>query len=91
MDTFTTLSIKVIVIGVDFTSKFKFYYVFLSIALFLSSFIILKLAPDVKGHGTEKVIESVNKNNGNMNIVVVPVKLLATFITIIFGGSVGLE
>ncbi|MBV4419297.1 chloride channel protein [Clostridium tyrobutyricum] len=88
---FTTLFIKVIVIGVDFTSKFKFYYIFLPIALFLSSFIILKLAPDAKGHGTEKVIESVNKNNGNMNIVVVPVKLLATFITIIFGGSVGLE
>lgn len=88
---FTTLFIKVIVIGVDFTSKFKFYYIFLPIALFLSSFIILKLAPDAKGHGTEKVIESVNKNNGNMNIIVVPIKLLATFITIIFGGSVGLE
>ncbi|MCH3965940.1 MAG: chloride channel protein [Clostridium sp.] len=88
---FMTLFIKIIVIGVDFTSKFKFYYLFLPLALFLSSFIILKLAPDAKGHGTEKVIESVNKNNGNMNINVVPVKLLTTFITIIFGGSVGLE
>ncbi|MFT8316210.1 MAG: chloride channel protein [Clostridium sp.] len=88
---FTTLFIKIIVIGIDFTSKFKFYYLFLPAAFFLSSFIIIKLAPDAKGHGTEKAIESVNKNNGNMNIVVVPVKLLTTFITIIFGGSVGLE
>ncbi|WP_446898576.1 chloride channel protein [Clostridium sp. LBM24168] len=88
---FITLFIKIIIIGVDFTSRFKFYYLFLPLALFLSSFIILKLAPDAKGHGTEKVIESVNKNNGNMNINVVPVKLLTTFITIIFGGSVGLE
>jgi H+/Cl- antiporter ClcA len=88
---FTTLFIKIIVIGVDFTSKFKFYYLFLPIALFLSSFIIYKFAPDAKGHGTEKAIESVNKNNGNMKLAVVPVKLLTTFITIIFGGSVGLE
>ncbi|UZW15179.1 chloride channel protein [Clostridium pasteurianum] len=88
---FTTVFIKIIVIGVDFTSKFKFYYLFLPIALFLSSFIIHKFAPDAKGHGTEKAIESVNKNNGNMKIAVVPVKLLTTFITIIFGGSVGLE
>ena len=88
---FTTLFIKIIVIGVDFTSNFKFYYLFLPAALFLSSFIISKLAPDAKGHGTEKAIESVNKNKGNMKLAVVPVKLLTTFITVIFGGSVGLE
>ncbi|WP_242851256.1 chloride channel protein [Clostridium sp. DMHC 10] len=77
--------------SVKFTSQFQYYYLFLPLALFLSSFIIIKLAPDAKGHGTEKAIESVNRNKGNMKIAVVPVKLLTTFITIIFGGSVGLE
>lgn len=88
---FTTLFVKTIEISVDFIIKFKFYYLFIPAALFLSNFIINKLAPDAKGHGTEKAIESVNKNNGNMKIAVVPVKLLTTFITIISGGSVGLE
>lgn len=88
---FTTIFIKLINIGVKFTTQFQYYYLFLPIALFLSSFIIIKLAPDAKGHGTEKAIESVNRNHGNMKIAVVPVKLLTTFITIIFGGSVGLE
>ncbi|MCD2348565.1 chloride channel protein [Clostridium guangxiense] len=88
---FTTIFIKLINIGVKFTSQFQYYYLFLPLALFLSSFIIIKLAPDAKGHGTEKAIESVNRNKGNMKIAVVPVKLLTTFITIIFGGSVGLE
>lgn len=88
---FTTIFIKLINIGVKFTTQFQYYYLFLPVALFLSSFIIIKLAPDAKGHGTEKAIESVNRNNGNMKIAVVPVKLFTTFITIIFGGSVGLE
>lgn len=88
---FTTIFIKLINIGVKFTTQFQYYYLLLPIALFLSSFIIIKLAPDAKGHGTEKAIESVNRNQGNMKIAVVPVKLLTTFITIIFGGSVGLE
>lgn len=88
---FTTIFIKLIGIGVKFTTQFQYYYLLLPIALFLSSFIIIKLAPDAKGHGTEKAIESVNRNQGNMKIAVVPVKLLTTFITIIFGGSVGLE
>jgi len=88
---FTTIFIKLINIGVKFTTQFQYYYLLLPIALFLSSFIIITLAPDAKGHGTEKAIESVNRNEGNMKIAVVPVKLLTTFITIIFGGSVGLE
>lgn len=88
---FTTVFIKLINIGVKYTTQFQYYYLLLPMALFLSSFIIIKLAPDAKGHGTEKAIESVNRNQGNMKIAVVPVKLLTTFITIIFGGSVGLE
>lgn len=89
--TFTTYFIKVVHLGVDYVGKINNYYLFLPIALFLSSFIIIKLAPAAKGHGTEKAIEAIHKKKGNIDIKVVPVKLLTTFITVIFGGSVGLE
>ncbi|MCR3759554.1 chloride channel protein [Clostridium felsineum] len=86
----TTEFVKLINITIGFTFKFRYYYLFLPIGLFLSNFII-NLLPEAKGHGTEKAIKSVNENKGNMDIKVVPIKLLTTLITIIFGGSVGLE
>jgi H+/Cl- antiporter ClcA len=49
------------------------------------------LAPDAEGHGTEKVIEAIHKHSGRIKAIVVPVKLVATVITIAAGGSVGKE
>lgn len=89
--TITSLFIKLIGIGSRYTARWHYYYLLLPAGLFLSSYIINKFAPDAKGHGTEKAIEAVNEKSGNMDIKVVPVKLITTFITIIFGGSVGLE
>lgn len=85
------LFMKAVSYGVKYVSAINYYYLFLPIALFLSSFLILKLAPEAKGHGTEKAIEAVHKHSGRSNFKVVPVKLISTLITIIFGGSVGLE
>lgn len=82
---------KLVSYGVRYVSGIKYYYLFLPLALFLSSFIIIKFAPDAKGHGTEKAIEAVHKNAGRSDFKVVPVKLISTLITIIFGGSVGME
>jgi H+/Cl- antiporter ClcA len=87
----TSLFIKLIDYGCSITCKYNNYFLLLPLALFLSSFIIIKLAPDAKGHGTEKAIEAVNMKEGKMNIKVVPVKIITTFITIVFGGSVGEE
>ncbi|WP_129600382.1 chloride channel protein [Anaerophilus nitritogenes] len=87
----TAMFIKIVDISTKFSYGFKYYYVFIPFGLFLSSFIVLKLAPDAKGHGTEKAIEAINKNNGRMNVKVAPIKLLTTVITLVFGGSVGLE
>ncbi|WP_027624356.1 chloride channel protein [Clostridium lundense] len=87
----TAVFIKLVGTASSFTHRYKYYYLFMPLAFFLSSYIVLKLAPEAKGHGTEKAIEAVNKNSGKMNIKVVPVKLLTTLITIIFGGSVGME
>ena len=69
---------------------FEYYYT-LPFALVLTVFIVKKFAPSAEGHGTEKVIEAVHKKSGKINFLVIPVKLLATVITIFAGGSVGKE
>jgi H+/Cl- antiporter ClcA len=67
------------------------YYYTLPFALAFTVIIVKKFAPSAQGHGTEKVIEAIHKNSGKIDIKVVPVKLLATVITIFSGGSVGKE
>ena len=67
------------------------YYYLLPFAFMLSVWIIKTFAPNAEGHGTEKVIESVHKNDAIINIAVIPVKIIATLITIFAGGSVGKE
>lgn len=69
---------------------FEYYYT-LPFALVITVYIVKKFAPTAEGHGTEKVIEAVHKNSGKINVKVIPVKLLATVITIFSGGSVGKE
>ena len=86
-----SLFIKIVSAGCQFSSRWKYFYFLLPFALFASSYIVMKMAPDAKGHGTEKAIEAVNRNDGNIDIKVVPVKLISTFITVVSGGSVGLE
>lgn len=67
------------------------YYYLLPFALVITVIIVKKFAPSAEGHGTEKVIEAVHKNSGEMKLSVIPVKLIATVITIFAGGSVGKE
>ncbi len=69
---------------------FEHYYL-LPFALVATVWIVKKFAPDAKGHGTEKVIEAVHKKSGKIELAVIPVKLLATVMTIFSGGSVGKE
>ena len=67
------------------------YYFFLPFGLVVSVWLARTFAPDAKGHGTEKVIEAVHKKSGKIDIAVIPVKLLATVITLATGGSAGKE
>ncbi len=69
---------------------FEYYYT-LPFALVITVFIIKKFAPNAQGHGTEKVIEAVHKSSGRIDFSIIPVKLIATIITIFSGGSVGKE
>ncbi len=67
------------------------YYYLLPFGLMLSVWMVRTFAPDAKGHGTEKVIEAVHKKSGKIDIAVIPIKLLATVVTLFAGGSAGKE
>lgn len=67
------------------------YYYLLPFALMLTIWIVRTFDKTATGHGTEKVIEAVHKRDGKINITVIPVKLVATVLTIFAGGSVGKE
>jgi H+/Cl- antiporter ClcA len=75
--------------GVGHNSQFTLWL--LPVALFISALLVKYLAPDAEGHGTEKVIEAIHKRSGKIPFMVVPVKLVATIITLAFGGSAGKE
>lgn len=86
-----TVFLKILSWSEATSNRYHYTFLLLPAALFLSALMVKYLAPDAEGHGTEKVIEAVHKHSGKIKAVVVPVKLLATVITIAFGGSVGKE
>jgi H+/Cl- antiporter ClcA len=87
----TAIFIKILVWSSQFAKHFDYYYLFLPVAMVVSVMLIKYLAPEARGHGTEKVIEAVHKRSGRINPAVVPIKLIATIITLAAGGSVGKE
>lgn len=87
----TALFLKLLGLSIDFAKGYKYYFMVLPAAMLLSVIIVKYLAPEAEGHGTEKVIEAVHKRSGKINPLVVPVKLLATIVTIASGGSAGKE
>jgi H+/Cl- antiporter ClcA len=87
----TSVFLKLLETSIAYTGGFTYYFLLLPVALFLSSLVVRYLAPDAEGHGTEKVIEAVHRHSGKIKPLVVPVKLVATIITIALGGSAGKE
>jgi len=87
----TTVFLKTLEWSTHYTNQFKYYFLLLPPAFFISSLIVKYIAPEAKGHGTEKVIEAVHKRAGKINPLVVPIKLIATIITIASGGAAGKE
>ncbi|MEO0136854.1 MAG: chloride channel protein [candidate division WOR-3 bacterium] len=83
--------LKLLTWSTGLSSEFSGYFWFLPVSLFVSSVLTKYLAPDAEGHGTEKVIEAIHKRAGKIPVLVVPVKLLATIITLATGGSAGKE
>jgi len=87
----TTLFLIVLGWSIHLINKIPYYFILLPIAFFISTLLVKYLAPGAEGHGTEKVIEAVHKHSGKIKPMVVPIKLIATVITIAAGGSAGKE
>ncbi|HPG56711.1 MAG TPA: chloride channel protein [Candidatus Wallbacteria bacterium] len=83
--------LKILNWSISFRNQFDYYYYLLPLAFLISVLLVKYLAPEAEGHGTEKVIEAIHKKDSNIDLMVVPVKLLATIVTIACGGSAGKE
>ncbi len=87
----TTVFLKTLAWSSGHVGQYSWYYYLLPLTLIVTSFLVSWLAPEAEGHGTEKVIEAVHQRMGKIPIKVVPVKLVATVITLAGGGSAGKE
>ena len=68
------------------------HYLLLFPGLILSYYLVRMLAPQSAGHGTEAVIDAIhNRHRTLIDVKAVPVKIVATIVTISSGGSVGIE
>ncbi len=86
-----TVFLKLLAWGTAAGKAHPYTFLMLPLALFLSALLVKYLAPDAQGHGTEKVIEAIHKHGGKIKAIVVPVKLVATLVTLSIGGSAGKE
>jgi H+/Cl- antiporter ClcA len=87
----TAVFLKLLTVSISSATRHHYYFLLLPAGMFLSALVVKVFAPDAEGHGTEKIIEAVHRHSGRMNVLVVPVKLVATVITIALGGSAGKE
>ena len=58
---------------------------------FFVAWLIHRFAPEAEGHGTEAVIRAIHQRWGKIRAEVVPVKAIATIISLAAGGSAGKE
>ena len=61
------------------------------LGLFLSGYFTSKFAPEAAGHGTDAVIRAYNQQWGRTDLAAIPIKLIASVVTIASGGSAGRE
>ena len=87
----TTVFLRALNWSIAYVNNYEYHFLLLPAIFFVSSLLIHYLAPDAEGHGTEKVIEAVHRRSGKIHLMVVPIKLIASVLTIAFGGSTGKE
>jgi H+/Cl- antiporter ClcA len=87
----TALFLRVLDGGIALAAAFPYAFVMLPLGFAASVLLVQWLAPQARGHGTEKIIEAVHMRWGRIPFLVAPVKLVATVLTISVGGSVGKE
>jgi len=87
----TAIFLRALDRGIALAADFPYPFVMLPLGLVASVLLVQWLAPQARGHGTEKIIEAVHMRWGHIPFLVAPVKLVATVLTISVGGSVGKE
>ena len=87
----TAVFLRLLDFGVAHAHSVSWYYFLLPFALFFSIIFTFYISPDSEGHGTEKVIQSIHRDNGKLRARIIPIKLLTTLLTLITGGSAGKE
>ena len=87
----TTVFLKALAWSINVAEGREYYFLLLPAAFVISIVLIKWLAPDAEGHGTEKVIEAIHTKSGRIKAAVIPVKLVATVVTLACGGSAGKE
>ncbi len=56
-----------------------------------TGFIVYTFAPEAEGHGTDAAIEAFHERSGRTRVRVIPIKLIASAVTIGSGGAAGRE
>lgn len=87
----TTVFLRFLAWASEHAASYPWYFLLLPLTIAVSSVLVARLAPEAAGHGTEKVIEAVHARMGRIPLKVVPVKLVATVLTLAGGGSAGKE
>lgn len=85
------LFLNLLDISIEHTHQIPWYFLALPVVMAFNIWVTKRFAPDSEGHGTEKVIEAIHKDNGNIRGRVVPFKMLSTILTLAAGGSAGKE
>lgn len=82
--------IKLLAWAIAIWTQVWYYYFFLPVILFLNCWLASFFAVQIAG-GSDKVIEAIHQRNGYLRLAQVPLKMVATIITIAAGGSAGKE
>lgn len=87
--TSTTLFLRLLDLAISVIQSLPEPLLFTPLFLILSKLLVDKIAPDAAGYGTDRLIEAVHNKKGKIRFIVVPVKLIASVLTIASGGSAG--
>ncbi len=85
----STLFLILLQSSLALTQSFPFIFLLLPVSLALSAVVTARFAPRARGYGTEQVIRAIHQEGGKIPPRTIPVKFIATIITIATGGSAG--
>lgn len=85
----STLFLFLLQSSITLAQSFPYVFLLLPISLAVSAVMTARLAPRARGYGTDQVIRAIHQEGGKIHPSVIPVKFLATILTIATGGSAG--